>query len=133
MTKEEIVVFITIEGEGVDLGSLSETLGISPSRQWKKGQARSGSVRAISDGWRLETGLPRSAALSDHLSALGQFIRSNETELLAIAKVHKIYVSVVIYGYANTCFLLPPDFLKSLASVNAGINIDVYHTIDDDG
>ena len=120
-----------------DPASITETLSLSPSQSWLKGESIGGStVRRKHNGWLLSSGLNDRAELDEHLSAL--FAQLDPAlariALLPASVSRELACAIYIYHgpadsaeeHSTPTINLTPEQLAMLARLGAGFDLDLY-------
>jgi len=128
----ELIVSIRLTDEGRQAVLVPEkltlNLGLQPTKTWKKGK-RSGNwlVSAKFNGWELESGLPRTASLRDHLQALKVRVAPAEAALTKLARQWNATLWLVQYvdGYGQE-IILENAWLKWASGLGLSVVVDTY-------
>jgi len=119
-----------------DPNTLSEKLGIQPSRTQVKGEVRNGKVKQWPTAWFLESKEKiQSKDVRRHIDWLLEQLRDKSEIIqqlqIADSEVHISCFWVSAFGHGGP--MLDSGILKRIAELNLGISFDIYLEEDDVG
>ena len=133
MTKDnEQYAYFSVTGD-FDPSSITSLLSLEPTEQWMKGtrNERTHFERKFSR-WSLESRLPRSSSLEDHVRDVLEQTRERAEEIRQVGKEYTAYMQLVGWFHNDyPGFGLDGDIITGLAQLNIGIDCDFYYLYSD--
>jgi hypothetical protein len=133
MTKDnEQYAYFSVTGD-FDPSSITSHLSLEPTEQWMKGtrNERTHFERKFSR-WSLESRLPRSSSLEDHVRDVLEQTRERAEEIRQVGKEYTAYMQLVGWFHNDyPGFGLDGDIITGLAQLNIGIDCDFYYLYSD--
>jgi hypothetical protein len=133
MTKDnEQYAYFSVTGD-FDPSSITSRLRLEPTEQWMKGtrNERTHFERKFSR-WSLESRLPRSSSLEDHVRDVLEQTRERAEEIQQVSKEYTAYMQLVGWFHNDyPGFGLDGDIISGLAQLNIGIDCDFYYLYSD--
>lgn len=130
----EVHVSFRLSSDSLDPNVVTGQLGLTPTNAFAKGEmSPPGRVTGRSfihrtGGWRLESPLPRSAELDDHLRALLDLL-SAKAPIIRGYKDQAFTVDFFCGLFLNSFnerLELPPETLARVAALGATLSLDIY-------
>jgi hypothetical protein len=127
----EIIVEFSIINFSCSHDEITKALGVEPSHTWFKGDHVGRKVkyrhRYKNTGWLLESGLPRDTPARDQLRALLDRLHPRRESLKACGPYYARFTCVVYsYNGHRPDLVFPPEDVRRMADLSAGIAIDLY-------
>ncbi|HYM01038.1 MAG TPA: DUF4279 domain-containing protein [Blastocatellia bacterium] len=126
-------VMLRITGELCSPEEITERTGITPTRSWHKGELLKGTVegktilRYEENGWELKSGLDLESPLEDHIKSVADAVSSASDVLREFTTKYDAFIECAAYFDETTPELcLDPELVGWLASLNLGLDIDLY-------
>lgn len=117
--------------DDLDPDEITALLGIAPVSTWRIGdqRGRSPTVRYRYSGWFCDSGLPQSADVEAHTTALLERLAPVWPAAVAIGARHYTEVAFVIYSHGPTQPALVFDgaSVKRIAELNAALDVSFYY------
>jgi hypothetical protein len=129
---DDLRVSLILVSEHGDARSVTEVLGIQPVHAHSAGEPRTGRLRGSTfknSVWRLESDLPRSARLDDHIrSILNRVLpKAEEIERLCASKWRlELRCGIFINGTGGGGTIIGADAVSGIARLGAEIGLDIY-------
>jgi hypothetical protein len=130
---------LRVMGLRVDPSAVSLRLGLQPTQAHRAGDPNVGpSGRRYSDFreglWALDSPLPSSSSLTDHLQALVDLVLTRET---AIGNLKQLGYRVDFYLSAfdledSGGFFFPAALLQAMGRLGIDLNLDLYYNVADE-
>ncbi len=129
MESEVYAVFI-LEGPDLDPSQVTHLVGVQPSETWRAGELVSDRaiIKHKFNAWKLNSNLPLSAPLEDHVEAVLRQLRPGWLALedLCLRYQAKLFCVVRSYGGARPALIFNKEIVKQVAELSAAIEIDLY-------
>lgn len=121
----------TLTGLELDPVTVTALTGITPSISWQIGELidERAALRHKQSGWRVESSLPPSAELGDHVKDVLARLRAGWAPLKGLAAQFGAEISCVLYvtyGGGTPSVNLDKDTVARIADLTADIDIDLY-------
>jgi hypothetical protein len=126
--RTETTASLVVLNSSVTSEDIVKCIGQAPSAMWEKGDRVQRSViTRKSDGWKIDSTLPRDRPLSEHANEILNCVYPNLC-FLKQDGVGRILLSAAIYIYS---FDRPPlavdaEAIRKLAELGASLDIDLY-------
>jgi hypothetical protein len=104
--------------------------GIIPSSVWKIGESpRPGAAKYKRSGWNLESDLPRSTDLEEHVKRVLEMLRPGWDNMKKFTERFDAEISGVVYIVGDNIPAIHVDkaSIKLMTELNAELDIDLYH------
>ena len=106
---------------------ITKTLGIACDRCWRKGDTRAKtSIIEQKNGWILDSGMPRSAALSTQIESLLARLFPRAAEIKLLSRDDEVELSCVVYAASPPALNFTHPILHQLSEMGASLDIDLY-------
>lgn len=126
MTQETIVRLKVISTELVP-ELVSAAIGISCDRCWRIGDLRPKTIiKEKQNGWILDSGLPRTATLDEHINALLSILEPRADSVRQLSVASTVELSCVVYSDHNPGLSFDASVIAKIARLGAGLDIDLY-------
>ncbi len=127
MSEETYACYLLL-GDDLDPDTVSEYLGLTPTRAWRKGDASPDSGPQDVGGWLLGSDLPRDCSEEDHVLALFQALRPSWLAAASLGARYRasLYVVVRTSSHANPVFNFDRSTVRQAAELNAELGVDLY-------
>ena len=125
--KNEYRAYFALTGE-FDPSAISASLGIQPTRQWRKGDhnARSGKAYIFSR-WELESRLNRTEEVAKHIEDVLVQLMPVSKVVKRLSSEHEGYIQCVAYFMVGQSSLdIDAGAVQEISTLGLGINFDPY-------
>jgi hypothetical protein len=133
--KSELSASFMLLGQEFDPAQVTAWVGLTPSRTWRIGDLVQppAILRHKRNGWVLDSTLPASADLEEHVKSVLERLQPSWAVLVELALQYDTVISCVVYSYGGDrpAMHFDKDIVKRAAELNAAIDIDLY-IFDDD-
>ena len=127
------IVRLKILSDTVTPEDISETLGLTPSHSWRKGESdrkKASLNMAKWNGWIYDSGCHSDIPLEDQVAALLHALESMQNSVRQISDVCDVAVSVVAYSNPHKSIFLSKKQVALIAALGAHFDFEMYDTID---
>jgi hypothetical protein len=101
-------------------------------QHWRIGDTRWKSIIVEkNNGWVLNSGLPESSSLEDHINALLERVASGSDRIRSLSEVAEVELSCVVYGEHMPALNFAPRVVHRIAQLGASLDIDLYISDDE--
>jgi len=124
---DSVHVEVRVFGEALDPAEVAALLGSMPSSACRKGEMENGGAPPAETGkWVLESDLPPSADLEEHIESLLSKLSNDPDEWASLTNrfVAEVFCRLRL-GSANEGFDLSPRLAKSLAKRGLALNVEI--------
>ena len=129
MTNREYAYF-AVTGQGAS-ASVTERLGCQPSHEWSEGDARPRGGHYQNMRWRLDSELPDTSTLEQHIEHLLLTLPSRADKIRSLAPDYTASIVAVGYYPASGHGLhLEHQWLQAVAHLGLSLDFDFYFTSD---
>jgi len=128
MARPGLRVAIVITGFSCDPDDITRVLGVRPTDVWRRGDTIPPSTRRrVSNGWRLESSLPRDRSLEEHVTTILDRVSPSLHSLQELTTRPEIELACAVYfgNQAPEMYLAPP-LLARIAQFGASLDVDLY-------
>ncbi|HXT02105.1 MAG TPA: DUF4279 domain-containing protein [Elusimicrobiota bacterium] len=138
--KTETRVRFNIVDFDFDPASITETLGVQPTKTWKIGEPRyapeisaqrAGSPLAYwkNNGWVLKSSLAEDRTVDDHVEALIKILAPCWGQLKELAPkcYFELAVTMRMFNVDRPPLWFDASLIKKLAELNAHVDVDLYN------
>lgn len=124
----EIKVRYSLSGFKCDPEEITRLVGLRPSKTWRMGDLIEGTIRRDAEnGWRIDSGLPNSSSLEEHLDRLLTLLEDKKENIAALAESCYSEVSCIVYAIDYVPALtFEKEHLRRIVALGACIDIDLY-------
>jgi|SRR5579883_2442928 len=128
--ESEIYAAFILQGRDLDPEGVTAAVGIQPSETWRSGDLVSDRaiIRRKLDGWKVDSSLPLSSSLEEHVENVLGRLRPGWLPLVDFCTENqaKLYCVVRIYGGARPPIIFNRGILRDVVELSAAIEIDLY-------
>jgi len=126
---EETIVRLKLRSRIYSPEKLVELSGLNCQRSWRIGERRGKSGIVEEDnGCVVESGLPKSATLDEHMAALLAVLAPCTAQLRSLSEHTDIELSCVVYGKTVPALNFSRKTIDQIAGLGASLDIDLYVT-----
>ncbi|WP_438348010.1 DUF4279 domain-containing protein [Paenibacillus sp. FA6] len=129
MDKTNIKVEFSIFGDEFDPGIITDTLLITPTRTWFKGDNIRGNLFRKETCWELATEYEESLDINDQIDEIKELIKNQEDEIVKLIRQNKLEckfdVVINIENNVKPAIYLNKEIIKFLHDLGAEIDIDL--------
>lgn len=124
---QETIVRLKVLSPNRTPSQLTDIIGIPCDSCWRIGDTRTHTIiKEETNGWILNSGLPRSAALEEHVDALLRLLDSRADSIRSLSPAANVELSCVIYAEELPAISFDASIIGRLARLGVGLDIDVY-------
>jgi len=130
----EIIAELIVISDKLCSEQMITTLGITPNRAWNIGDFRPKTrCKEKNNGIIINSGVERKGSIEEHTGAIIMKLEPLREQIINLSKECQITLSIVYYSsYCNPGLWFDSSFMKFLASINAGLDMDGYVLHSDD-
>ena len=130
MDKTNVKVVFSIFGDGFDPNSITDTLLITPTRIWFKGDIIRGDLIRKETCWELATEYEESLDINDQIDQVKKLIQIQQEEIVKLIRQYnlecKLEVIINIENNEKPAIYLNKETVKFVYDLGAEIDIDLY-------
>ena len=125
--KTRTFAWLTIESGIKSWQQIAALISVTPDRQWRQGSCipLTGVMRHTS-GIRFDSRLDEEADINKHVADIMSRFPKCDTGALSAASDVTIEFHLAVYSDVEPIINLNPDVITSLASINSGLDVDLY-------
>jgi len=128
--ESEIWAAFTLTGDDLDPDTVTAVTQLTPSDTWRKGDpfGRAGVMRHERSGWSMKSSLPLDRELEDHIRNVLDGLRPRWSSVVPLTEIYATEIECVVksYGGDRPALHIDAEVLKSIADLNAALDIDLY-------
>ena len=127
------IVRLKILSDVMSAEDMASSIGITPDRMWNIGDFRPHTIiRENNNGIIICSGKTDRCSQEQHLKALMRKIMPLRRRILLYSQHLTLELSCVIYSDYQPPVNFPSHLISFLASIGAGLDVDIYITKNDD-
>lgn len=128
---DETTVRLKITSASRTPEQISEATGLTCDRSWRIGEKR-GKTTIVerSNGWVLNSTLPKSASLEAHIEELLGRLLARADKIRALSEHDTVELSCVVYAILPPALNFDKSVIQRLAQLGASLDVDLYLTGD---
>lgn len=108
---------------------ITTLVGLMCDRSWHIGDKRSKTVISeITNGWILNSGLPKSASLETHIQELLERLTPHASKIQTLSHQASVELSIVVYASTPPALNFDKTVIRLLSQLGASLDIDLYVT-----
>jgi hypothetical protein len=126
--ESEFKVSLMITDESCSPEEITRLTGITPTTTWHKGEATQGTILLRkTNGWVLQSALPRESPLADHVNSLLTAVEPFRTQLRELTEKYFSLLACAVYFDQHAPEVhLDARTIAKLGTLNLGLDIDLY-------
>ncbi len=129
--KDEVIVRIKILSVLRPPEEITQRLGLSCDKSWRTGDLRANTIIVEnSNGWILNSGLPKTAALEVHVKKLLDRLAPSAGEIQKLSRDDTVEFSCVLYCETSPALNFDKMVIRKICEMGASLDVDVYFTQD---
>ena len=131
MDRTNVRASLRIVGECFDVQRVTDTLEVTPSRTWNKGEPiRNSGKNYTCTTWIYATESVESQDINTSIKEIEELFYAKTDMIAALKKQYELYVSIdiciMIENGEPPAIYFEPEFIKFAAEIDATIDVDTY-------
>jgi len=132
---EQTRLYFAVGDFGDDPETVTQLLGVQPTRVWRRGQPRPGSsgppVRH--ELWALDSSVDPSESFEAHLAELLALLERAPNGVREVAqRFGAVFQCYSHFESPNPGFAIPPELVRRVAALGVGFDFDLYVLYEDE-
>jgi Domain of unknown function (DUF4279) len=127
------IVRLKILSDTLTPEDISETLGLTPSRSWRKGESdrkKASLNMAKWNGWIYDSGCSPNVPLADQAAALLHALEPLQNSIHHISRLCDVAISIVTYSNPDKSIFLNKELVALIAALGAHFDFEMYDALD---
>lgn len=130
MDKTNVKVEFSIFGDGFDPNTITDTLQITPTRTWLKGDNIKGDLFRKETCWELATEYEESLDINNQIKKIKNLIQDRKDEVVKLIRQNnlecKLEVVINIENNERPAMYINNETIKFIHDIGAEIDFDLY-------
>ena len=124
---QETIVRLEVLSTDQSPDQITATVGLSYDHCWYIGDKRAHTIiKEEKNGWVLGSGLPKTAALEEHIEALFSMLDTRTDAVKSLTTKSEVVVSCVVYADTPPALYFDETVINRLARLGASLDVDLY-------